>query len=322
MIWLKKYNWACIGCGDIASDMAKVMVQRGKSFCGVYSRTAKRAEAFADKYGIEKVYSSADELFADESIDVVYIATPHNCHIEYILKAAKSKKHILCEKAITVSFDELEKAVEAAKENGVILAEAQTIYHMPVFDEVFSHVKNGSLGKLKMLDVNFGTKKEYDITNRFFSPELAGGAMLDIGVYALSFVRLFLSENASEIKSIATLAPTGVDDNAIILLSNSKNEMANVKLSFSAKLPRTAIASFEKGYVEFDNFNRATRANIIFNDGRAPIEIRCSEDIYPLHYEVEDMETALSGGENKMKLDLTLDVMEIMTKLRNEWGAK
>ena len=109
---MKSYNWACIGCGDIASDMAKVMQERGKSFFGVFSRTYERAAAFAEKYSVNKVYQSADELFADDSIDIVYIATPHNHHIEYIIKAAESKKHILCEKAITLSSSELAIAKE------------------------------------------------------------------------------------------------------------------------------------------------------------------------------------------------------------------
>ena len=318
---MKKYNWACIGCGDIASDMAKVMAERGNPFFGVYSRTYEKAEAFAKKYGIEKVYSCADELFADESIDIVYIATPHNHHIEYILKAAESRKHILCEKAITLNFSELALAKKLCDENGVILAEAQTIYHMPVYETVEKYIKDGTLGRLKLIDVNFGTRKEYDETNRFYSPNLAGGTMLDIGVYAFSFVRRFLSENAGEIKSTVSLAPTGVDEQAVILTSNSKNEMACVTLSFVAKLPRTAVASFENGWVEFDNFNRATKARITLFDARQPIDVKSDSSISPLLYEVCDMEQAVSGGENKMHLDLTEDVMDIMTRLRNEWGV-
>ena len=318
---MKSYNWACIGCGDIASDMAKVMQERGKSFFGVFSRTYERAAAFAEKYSVNKVYQSADELFADDSIDIVYIATPHNHHIEYIIKAAESKKHILCEKAITLSSSELAIAKELCEKNGVILAEAQTIYHMPVYNTVSKYIEDGTLGKLKLITVDFGTKKDYDMTNRFFNPDLAGGAMLDIGVYALSFVRRFLSENATELKSSAQLAPTGVDEQAIMLLSTSKNEMASVTLSLTAKLPRMAVASFENGVVEFDNFNRSTKAKITLFNARQPIDIKSDESVSPLLYEVCDMEEAVSGGENRMKLAFTEDVMEIMTKLRNEWGV-
>ena len=317
----KRYNWACIGCGDIASDMAKVMLERGTPFLGVFSRTNERARAFSEKYKIEKVYSCADELFGDESIDVVYIATPHNHHIEYILKAAENKKHILCEKAITLKSGELQRAKKLCEENGVVLAEAQTIYHMPVYDTVEKYIKDGSLGRLNLIDANFGTVKEYDETNRFYSPDLAGGTMLDIGVYSLSFVRRFLSSNATDIKSSVKLAPTGVDEQAVILLSNKDNEMAGVSLSFIAKLPRKAVVSFEKGWVEFDNFNRATRARITLFDACQPIDVKSDESVSPLLYEVNDMEEALSGGENRMHLDLTEDVMEIMTKLRYDWGV-
>ena len=191
-----------------------------------------------------------------------------------------------------------------------------------VYNKVFEYIKDGSLGKLRLIDVEFGTRKEYDETNRFYSPDLAGGTMLDIGVYALSFVRYFLSETASEIKSSAQLAPTGVDEQGIILLSNSRGEMASVLLSFVAKLPRVAVASFENGFVEFDNFNRSCKATITLFDARQPIVITSDTSVSPLLYEARDMEEAVLGGENKMRLNLTRDVMDIMTKLRYDWGVR
>ena len=318
---MKNYNWACIGCGHIANEMAQAMEEKGKRFYCVAGRSAANAEAFAKRYEIEKVYASPYDVFSDENVDIVYIATPHNRHIEYILKAAESKKHVLCEKAITLNSAELSLAIDACRKNGVVLAEAMTVFHMPVYNEVEKYVNDGSLGKLKMVEVNLGSNKEYDMTSRFFSPGLAGGAMLDIGVYALSFARRFLSENANEVKSVCKLAPTGVDEQAVMLLSNGRNEMASVTLSLTAKLPRTAVISFENGYVEFENYNRSKRATVTFLDGREPVVIT-SGDVSPLTYEIEDMEEAVSGGENRMRLDLTADVMEIMTKTRYEWGVK
>jgi predicted dehydrogenase len=315
---MKTYNWACIGCGHIANEMAQAMAENGRKFSGVFSRTKENADKFAQKYGIEKVYNSADELFADESIDIVYIATPHNRHIEHILTAAQSKKHILCEKAITLNSDELNAAIAECEKNGVILAEAMTIYHLPVYKKIEEYIKSGRLGKLKLIEVNLGSCKDYDIKNRFFNPELAGGAMLDIGVYALSFARYFMSETPSEIKSAVKLAPTGVDEQEILLLKNGCGEMASVTLSLTAKLPKTATASFEKGYVFLDNYNRAKKAEIVFNNGDAPIVI--TDGSSPLANEIADMEAAV-GGENAMRLDYTADVMKIMTDTRREWGV-
>ena len=319
---MKKLSWACVGCGHIANEMAQAMAETGRMFCGVFSRTKANAEAFANKYGIEKVYGSADELFADESIDIVYIATPHNRHIEYIIKAAESKKHILCEKAITLNSDELTRAMNACEKNGVVLAEAMTIFHLPVCGKVNEYIKSGRLGRLKLIEVNLGSNKVYDMTNRFFNPELAGGAMLDIGVYALSFVRYFMSETPSKVLSTVRLAPSGVDEQAVMLLENESGEMASVTLSLTAKLPRTAVASFENGYVTFDNYNRSHRAEITFLDNGEIVAITSDETVSPLVYEIEDMEKAVSGEENRMLLPYTADVMDIMTKTRYEWDVK
>ena len=318
---MEKYNWACIGCGHIANEAAQAMAETGRQFYCVASRSEKNAKAFAEKHGIKKVYASCDEVFSDENVDIVYIATPHNRHLEYILKAAESKKHALCEKAITLNSDELKRAVEACEKNGVILAEAMTVYHMPVYEKISKYIENGALGKLKMVEVNLGSSKVYDMKNRFFNPELAGGAMLDIGVYALSFVRCFFSENATEVKSVVKKAPSGVDEQAVMLLKNGKNEMASVTLSLTAKLPRTAVASFENGFAEIENYNRSKRANITFLNGET-VEITDDRDVSPLAFEIEDMEKAVGKGENRMRLDYTADVMEIMTKTRLEWGVK
>ena len=319
---MKTYNWACIGCGHIANETAQAFAEKGRSFYGVFSRTKENAEEFAKKYDIEKVYSTCDELFSDENVDIIYIATPHNRHIEYILKAAENKKHILCEKAITLNSTELSLAIKACEENGVILAEAMTIYHMPVFKTVEKYVKKGILGKLKMIEVNLGSNKVYDMKNRFFNPELAGGAMLDIGVYALSFVRFFMSESPKNVKSSVKLAPSGVDEQALMLLTNGKGEMAGVVLSLTAKLPRTAVVSFENGYITFDNYNRSRKAKITFLDKIKPLVITSNENVSVIGYEIDDMEKAVSRQGNNMRLDYTADVMDIMTKTRYEWGVK
>ena len=131
---LNKFNWAILGCGNIANDFAREMNNNGGKVYSVANRTYEKAVAFAEKYNVEKVYESIDDLFMDENVDVVYIATPHNKHIEYIIKALKNNKHVLCEKAITLNSDELNKAVALANEKNLILAEAMTIYNMPLYN--------------------------------------------------------------------------------------------------------------------------------------------------------------------------------------------
>ena len=318
----EKYNWALIGCGHIADEMAKAMKQLNRSFYSLASRTKANAGLFAEKYDIDKVYENTDDVFSDENVDIVYIATPHNSHIEYILKALNAGKHVLCEKAITLNSDELKQAVETAKKNNVVLAEAMTIFHMPVYRKIDEVTASGRLGKLKLVQVNLGSCKDYDMTNRFFNMDLAGGAMLDIGVYALSFARYFMSENPDEIESQMKKAPTGADEQVNILLKNAENEMATVTLSLTAKLPKIGIAAFEKGYIELSNYNRAFSASITYTDDGHTEYIETDSDLGALCYEIIDMENAVSGKENTMHLDYTVDVMDIMTKVRYTHNMK
>ena len=194
-------NWVSAGCGVIANELAQAMEKRGQKLYGVVNRTQEKAEAFAEKYGVQKVFASFEEVCADPAVDIVYISTPHNTHIQFLRKALAAGKHVLCEKSITLNSEELEEAVQLAKEHHVVLAEAMTIYHMPIYKELKKRVDAGNLGELRVIQMNFGSYKEYDMKNRFFNRNLAGGALLDIGVYALSFVRMFLNSCPDQITS-------------------------------------------------------------------------------------------------------------------------
>lgn len=318
----KNYRWAVLGCGVIANELAVAMGKQGRKPDAVGNRTREKAVAYAEKYGIEKVYEDFHQMFTDDEIDIIYITTPHNTHITFILEALRNGKHVLCEKSITLNSEELALAVRTAREHGVILAEAMTLYHMPLYGKIRGITESGTLGPLRFIQMNFGSYKEYDMKNRFFSRELAGGALLDIGVYALSFVRWFMSEKPDQVVSQVRFAPTGVDEQAGILLMNRAQEMASVSLSLHAKQPKRGMVSFDRGYIEIYDYPRAEKAVITFTEnGRTEtIEEGKTEDA--LMYEVIDMEQAVSGTTDRMHLDFTEDVMEIMTDIRREWGMK
>lgn len=317
---MKEYQWATLGCGVIANQLAQALQSQGRRLYSVANRTREKAVTFAEKYGIQKVYDNMEDVFTDDSVDIIYISTPHNTHINYLIKALENKKHVLCEKSITLNSKELNLASQIAKKNQLILAEAMTIYHMPIYKKIMEIVKRDELGQLRMIQINFGSHKEYDMSNRFFNRSLAGGALLDIGVYALSFARWFMSECPNQISSQVKYAPTGVDEQAGILLMNKNMEMATIALSLHAKQPKRGTVAFDKGYIEIYEYPRADKAVITYtNDGHQEIlEVGCTKDA--IWYEIEDMEQAVSGENNSMQLDFTLDVMEIMTKIREEWN--
>ena len=191
-------NWAVIGTGVMANEMAQAFQKMGRNLYAVGNRTYEKAVAFA-------------------------------------------------EKSIALNSRELDEMIALANRQNLILAEAMTIWHMPLYKKLWNIVKNGELGKVQLITMNFGSFKEYDMKNRFFNMNLAGGAMLDIGVYALSIVRSFMDEKPEEIVSQWKPSPAGSDEQATILLKNSSGQMATVALSLHSKQPKRAVISCEKG---------------------------------------------------------------------------
>lgn len=319
----KNLNWAVLGVGVIANEMAQALQKMGKKIYAVANRTHNKAVAFAEKYGVEKVYDTIDEMFTDENVDIIYITSPHNTHYAYMKKALENGKHLFVEKSITLNSRELDEMIALAKEKDLILGEAMTIWHMPLYKELWRIVNSGELGRVQMITVNFGSFKEYNMKNRFFNMDLAGGAMLDIGVYALSIVRSFMSETPTDVVSQWKPSPTGSDEQATILLKNDTGEMATVALSMHSKQPKRAMISCEKGYIEIMEFPRADKAVIVDAETGERREINAGETANALYYEMRYMEEAvLAGDDSVLKLGYSKDVMEIMTKLRKDWNMR
>ena len=318
---MKEYNWAVLGAGVIANETATAMAKNGRRLYAVGNRTHEKAVIFAEKYGIEKVYDDFNDMFTDPDIDIIYITTPHNTHIDFMKKAIENKKHILVEKSITLNSDELSEAVKLARKNGVVIGEAMTIYHMPIFKELKKILDTDELGWVNLITANFGSFKPYDMSNRFFNRNLAGGAMLDIGVYALSFVRYFFDSSPNNTLSQVKYAPTGVDEQSGLLLMNDEGQMASVMLSLHSKQPKRAMISCERGYIEIMEYPRAWEAKITDAQSGESRLVKAGKNEDALWYEIEDMEKSVSG-EDCMHLDYTGDVMHLMTSFRQEWNMK
>lgn len=319
---MKEIKWAVLGTGIIANEMAQALIKNGKNIYSVANRTHQKAVDFAQKYNIGKVYDNMNDVFTDPEVDVVYITTPHNTHLEFMKKAIENGKHILVEKSITLNSDELNEAISLAKEKGVIIGEAMTIFHMPIYKKLNEILESGALGKVNLITMNFGSFKEYDMTNRFFNRNLAGGAMLDIGVYALSFIRWFMDSKPNNLVSQVKSAPTGVDEQAGLLLTNEEGQMASVMLSLHSKQPKRGMVSCEKGYIEIMEYPRAWEATITYADSGKTELIKAGENADALAYELADMEKAINGDVDCMHFDYTKDVMDMMTEFRKSWGFK
>lgn len=317
---MKEMKWAVLGTGVIANEMAQALNKNGRNIYAVANRTHEKAVDFAKKYNIAKVYDDMNDVFTDPEVDVIYITTPHNTHIEFMKKAIENGKHILVEKSITLNSDELDEAILLAKEKGVVIGEAMTIYHMPIYKKLKEILESGKLGEVNLITMNFGSFKEYDMNNRFFNRNLAGGAMLDIGVYALSFIRWFMEKTPDRLVSQVKAAPTGVDEQAGLLLMNQKGQMASVMLSLHSKQPKRGMISCEKGFIEIMEYPRAWEAVITDTESGEQEVVKAGENADALAYELTDMERAILGDTDIMHLDYTKDVMDMMTTFRREWG--
>ncbi len=317
---MQNIRWAVLGTGVIANGMAVALKKNGRNIDAVGNRTHEKAVAFAEKYGIKKVYDNYNDMFTDPDIDVIYITTPHNTHINFMRRAIENGKHILVEKSITLNSRELDEAIALADKKGVVIGEAMTIYHMPIYKKLKEILESGKLGKVNLITMNFGSFKEYDMNNRFFNKNLAGGAMLDIGVYALSFIRWFMDSKPDQLLSQVKPAPTGVDEQAGLLLMNQEGQMASVMLSLHSKQPKRGMVSCEKGYIEIMEYPRAWEARITYTDSGETEVIQTGEHADALAYELADMEKGIRGDAECMHLDYTKDVMDMMTEFRKEWG--
>lgn len=314
----KKIKWGIIGLGGIANDFANAFQSDQAELVAAGSRTLEKAKEFAKKHDIKKAYGTYDELLADETIDIVYLATPNSYHAENMKQILTAGKHVLCEKAITMNKKELDEVLELAEEKDLIVAEAMTIYHMPLYQELKSRIDSGEFGPLKLATAYFGSLKEADPKNRFFNPELGGGALLDIGVYALSFVQYFLGAQPEDFSTLVKLYETGVDEMSTISYSTTDGTLGNVVLSFRGKLPKQGVVVCENAHITVTDYPHASEALITYPDGKTET-VTAGNSNERLRYEMENLSDMLLTGVDHSHIEITKIVNTLMDQAAAEW---
>ncbi|WP_313630098.1 Gfo/Idh/MocA family oxidoreductase [Enterococcus devriesei] len=317
---MSKFNWGIIGSGWIAGEMATTLNELHSQIYGITSEPSEALNEFVAKHQIKHLYDNLDDMLADEALDIIYVATPHHLHAEMIEKALKAGKHVLCEKAITINSEQLQRLIKIAQEKDLILMEAMTVFHMPIFKKLTEEVNNGLLGEIKMLQINFGSHKEYNINNRFFNPDLAGGALLDIGGYATSVARLFLKSQPNQVMTTVNYFETGVDEESTTILKNQEGQMVAITLTMQAKQPKRALIAGKKGYLEIYDYPRGNKAYFTETSTGQTVEIEAGDQEKALAYEVADFEDYIETADLAGAIGLTLDVMRILDQIRKEWG--
>lgn len=322
---MKKYNWSLIGTGVIANEMADALNAVNGQIYAVSAQNQAATQKFAQAKKITKVFTDPLEMINDPKTDVVYIATPHTFHYQYIKAALQAGKHVFCEKAITVNAQQFDEVQALAQKKNLILTEGFTLFHMPIYQKIQQLITAGKLGEIKLVQVNFGSLKDYNPQNRFFSKELAGGALLDIGGYATAFARLFLSQQPNNVLTTVKFFETGVDEQSGIILKNAQEQIAVISLSLRAKQPKRGVISGTKGYVEIENYPRATTAKITYTTDahqQSSETLTSGNSADALKYEVQDMQRFMEQSHDDGQLALSHDVAHLLGSIRTAWGLK
>ncbi|MEG0551323.1 MAG: Gfo/Idh/MocA family oxidoreductase, partial [Vagococcus sp.] len=270
-----------VGTGEIANQFVSQLDKENYSVISVYNHRKVTLKAFVEKFGIKEYHTNYDEFLMNESMDCVYIATPNQTHYDFVLKALNSGKHVLCEKVMVLEGQQAEELFNLAEQKGLVLIEAVTLFFMPMYQQILTYLNNEKLGKLSGVNVTFGSCKEYDPENRFFSPEKGGGALSDIGTYALSAAVYLLGTDLKMIATDVEFSKSGVDEKSVTLLKNAEGLQASVMISFRGKMPKQIILAGDKGYLMINDFPRAEKATIFYNDGEKEIiELGNGRDVF------------------------------------------
>ncbi|WP_150307121.1 Gfo/Idh/MocA family protein [Planctomonas psychrotolerans] len=242
-------RWGVLAPGGIARDwVASVAASTGQRVTAVGSRSADRARAFAADFGVERAHGTYEDLVADDDVDIVYIAAPHSEHTRLALLAIAAGKHVLVEKPLATSAAEATEIATAARGAGVFAMEAMWTRFLPQTDIVRQLIENGDLGRLGLVTADFGSVATADPAHRINDPALGGGALLDLGVYPVSFAHFALGR-PERVTARGSLTPTGVDAQSALVLDAADGAQALLSTSLRARTPSAAAVYGDAGSV-------------------------------------------------------------------------
>lgn len=312
-----------LGAGIIAGTMAKTINGLKNEEIELYaiaSRILEKAEAFKKEYGVTKAYGSYEELVKDKDVDLVYIATPHSRHFDDMKLCILNHKAVLCEKAFTVNAAQAKEIKELTKANNVYVAEAMWPRYMPSRKLINDVVQSGIIGEVKVVTANLA----YPLSNveRLIRPELAGGALLDLGVYGINFALMHINEDIERIETSASFTNTGVDGSETITIYYAGGKMANLTHSLYVRGDRKGIFYGEKGYIIVENINNPNAIKVYDTSDKLIKEIEIPEQITGYEYEVIEAMNCLKEKRIEaysMPLEESIKLMEIVDQVKNTW---
>jgi len=321
-----KFRWGIIGTGAIAKKFAKALqILPEADLAAVGSRAADTAKRFAKAFNIPHQHDSYDKLANDPDVDVVYIATPHPFHKENTVLCLKAGKAVLCEKPFAVNASQAREMITAAGEGKLFLMEAMWTRFLPIFVKVREWLAKKIIGDVQLLQADFGFRGDRNPKGRLLNPELAGGALLDVGVYTVSLASMVFGRPPVRITSKAHLGSTGVDEQSEMLFGYENGRSAELSCAIRTQTPQQAVIVGTEGVIKIHSpFWSATTATISM-EGKEDKTIKIPFECNGFEYQVREVMQCLQTGKLEsdiMTLDESLSIVKTMDEIRAQWGLK
>lgn len=321
---MKKYNWGIIGTGTISNLFAEGLNYLDDAILqAVGSRNQKTADQFAQKWHAARAYASYEALYADPQVEVVYIGTPHNFHFENVRDALLAGKHVLCEKAFTINADEARELVRIARQKNLFLMEAMWNRFQPWFTIVKKIIEEDRIGEIHHLKADLSFKFDVGLDHRIYNPELAGGALLDLGVYPIALASTFLGR-PQQIHATGHLYETGVDDQVSMIFAYSSGATAELGCSSRYLSKNNATIHGSKGYIEIHGMIVRPHKLSVHILGKEVLELDTTPESNGYQYEAQAVMEMMEAGKvehPRMTLDESISIMETMDRVRSLIGV-
>lgn len=310
---MKSIKWGIIGLGNIANKFAQAVVKmENTELLAVASRTKEKSETFGSNYGVspEKCYGSYEELAKDNEIDAIYIALPNSLHKELSILCLNNKKAVLCEKPVTMNEQELIEVITCAKKNNVFFMEAMKTRFLPVHKEVKRIIDNGELGEIRLIQADFGFFSKFNEENRLFHKDLGGGALLDVGVYPISYGMWILGNYPKKVLSSCNIGITGVDENVSAIISYDKGKELHIYGAINLNTGREATIIGTKGILKIPRFSSGEKLRVTIDNKETLFDFPF--DINGFEYQIEEVNSSLRQGKIESKIMSFEDSKEVM----------
>ncbi len=317
------FRWGILGCGKIAGKFADdLQHSAGGKLVACASRDDTKAQLFASQHNIPLCFGDYESMLQNEEVDIIYIATPHNMHMEHSMLCIQHKKHVLCEKPMGVNSHQVTETTTAARENGVFLMEALWTAFLPAIKEVKQEIEKGIIGDIRHLHADFGFKAAYDPESRLFNPSLAGGSLLDIGIYPI-FMAMWLLGKPLEVATSVHKALTGVDDECTMMLTFEGDRTASLHSTVSCDTATTCEITGTAGSIVIPSRFHEQDRFIVRRKGAEDVLYHTGITGKGYFHEIEHVHECLSHGLTEspvMSHAFSMALIEVMDDIRKKAG--